>query len=234
MLKIQDIVAGYSKAPVLQGVTFEVMDGECTCLVGANGAGKSTLMKIISGLIKPFSGSVIFDGKDLVSLSTPDIVDLGIIQVPEGRQLFPKMTVLENLILGGRSKRARSDVKAGLERVDSLFPVLGKRRKQVAGTLSGGEQQMLAIGRGLMGKPRILLMDEPSIGLSPILVIEILGVVKDLVKDGITVLLVEQNVRASLAVASHGFLLERGRVVLGGASKDLLESDAIKKGYIGG
>jgi len=234
MLKIENVTAGYHKATVISDVSLDIREGECDCLVGANGAGKSTLMRVITGLLKPFSGRVTYEGTVLTDLSPDKIVDLGIILVPEGRQLFPKMTVLENLLLGGRSKRANPDSKSSFEMVYRLFPVLEQRKSQLAGTLSGGEQQMLAVGRGLMANPNILLLDEPSIGLGPKLVTEIFDVIKVLEKENIGVFLVEQNVRASLTISSRGYLLERGQMVLSGEADKLLKDDAIRKGYLGG
>lgn len=234
MLGVENVTAGYFQAAVLRNVSLHVGDAECACLVGANGAGKSTLMSVISGLLKPTSGRIVFDGVDLVGLSPSKIVDLGVIQIPEGRHLFPQMDVTENLLLGARNARARKEAKESFDKVYSLFPILAERRKQKAGTLSGGQQQMLAVARGLMAKPKILLLDEPSIGLSPILVGEIFRTVTELVKTGITVLLVEQNVRAALAISRHGFLIERGEIVLSGESRDLAQDSSIKKGYIGG
>jgi len=234
VLKVENVTAGYLQSPVLREVSLQLEDNECACVVGANGAGKSTLMSLISGLMRPSSGSIMFNETSLIGLSPSKIVDLGIIQVPEGRRLFPRMTVAENLLLGARNARARPETKASFEKVYHLFPILEERGKQKAGTLSGGQQQMLAIARGLMAKPKVLLLDEPSIGLSPILVAEIFKTVGGLVNDGISVLLVEQNVRAALAVSSHGFLVERGRIVLSGKSQDLVEESAIKRGFIGG
>ncbi|MDD4876624.1 MAG: ABC transporter ATP-binding protein [Dehalococcoidales bacterium] len=233
MFVVDTVAAGYGKSMVLQGVSLEVKEGECTCLIGANGAGKSTLMRVISGLLRSVSGEVSIDNIVLTGLPPNEIVDLGVIQVPEGRLIFPQMTVEENLLLGARNHRAKSEAYSSFEKVYTLFPVLKKRKNQRGGTLSGGEQQMLAIGRGLMAKPRILLLDEPSIGLSPLLVAEVFSVVQELIKESIGVLLVEQNVSAALNVSSYGYVLERGHSVLRGSSQELLEDESIKKHYLG-
>lgn len=233
MLKIEGVSAGYLKTPVLRDVSL-LVDKGISCIVGANGSGKSTLMKVISGLLKPTAGKVSFEDVGLVGLPTHQIVDQGVILVPEGRQLFPKMTVSENLLLGARNKRARSEAGVNFEKVFVMFPVLAQRKNQLAGTLSGGEQQMVAMARGLMASPKILLLDEPSMGLSPIMTEMVFRAVKELSSHGVTVLLVEQNVRVSLMVSQRGFLLEQGRITLSGDSKQLIDSDVIKKGYLGG
>ncbi|TAK30403.1 MAG: ABC transporter ATP-binding protein [Chloroflexota bacterium] len=233
MLRIEDLYAGYSRAPVLQGISLSVNQGESACLIGANGAGKSTLMKVISGVLRPLSGKASFNGLDLIDLPPAEIVDIGVIQVPEGRQLFPNMTVVENLLLGAGNRRARRESKVNMEMVFDLFPILKERRRQMAGTFSGGEQQMVAIARGLMAKPKILLLDEPSIGLSPKFVAEIFRVVEGLAKQGIGVLLVEQNVRAALTATSRGFLLERGHIVLHGNTNELSTDETLMRSYLG-
>jgi len=203
-LSVKDITAGYGAVAVIRDVSLEVSTGEWVVVIGSNGAGKSTLFKVISGLVKPKSGTVFLDDRELTALPSHEIVNLGVIQVPEGKMLFPRMNVKDNLLLGGRNTRARTHIAESLEKVYELFPVLNKRASQEAETLSGGEQQMVAIGRGLMALPRVLLLDEPSLGLAPLLVKEIFGSLGILNKDGMTILLVEQNVIVSLKTAQRG------------------------------
>lgn len=230
-LEVQALETGYGKAQVLFGVDLEVEAGELVALLGANGAGKTTLLRALSGLLRPWKGSVLLGGKDLRGLSPARRARLGLGHVPEGRQLFPLMTVEENLRLGA-AFLAPGREKEGYERVYALFPRLWERRRQLAGTLSGGEQQMLAIGRALMGFPRILLVDEPSLGLSPRLAEEVLLALKEVARGGVGVLLVEQNVALSLEVAERGYVLEHGRVVLEGPAQALAQDPRVREAYL--
>ena len=232
-LSVKDITAGYGAVAVIKGVSLEVSTGEWVVVIGSNGAGKSTLFKVISGLLRPKSGNIFLDDRELTALPSHEIVNLGVIQVPEGRMLFPKMNVKDNLLLGGRNTRARTHIADNLEKVYDLFPVLEKRAMQEAGTLSGGEQQMVAIGRGLMALPRVLLLDEPSLGLAPLLIKDIFGSLDVLNKDGMTILLVEQNVIVSLKTAQRGYVLENGEIVMSGKSEDLMNDDRTKRAYLG-
>lgn len=227
------VTAGYGVIPVIREIQIAIGNEETVALVGGNGAGKSTLLKVISGLIKPRGGQVFFEDIDLTALPPHRIVDLGVIQVPEGRRIFPRMNVRENLLLGGRNIRARQKVESLMEKVHTLFPILKSKEKQEAGTLSGGEQQMLAIGRGLMAMPKLILLDEPSLGLSPLLVRAIFETLVRLKKQGLTILLVEQNVTLSLKVADKGYVLENGKIALSGSGKSLLENGQIKAAYWG-
>ena len=230
-LEVQALETGYGKAQVLFGVDLEVEAGELVALLGANGAGKTTLLRALSGLLRPWKGSVLLGGKDLRGLSPARRARLGLGHVPEGRQLFPLMTVEENLRLGA-AFLAPGREKEGYERVYALFPRLAERRRQLAGTLSGGEQQMLAIGRALMGFPRILLVDDPSLGLSPRLAEEVLLALKEVARGGVGVLLVEQNVALSLEVAERGYVLEHGRVVLEGPAQALAQDPRVREAYL--
>ena len=230
-LEVQALETGYGKAQVLFGVDLEVEAGELVALLGANGAGKTTLLRALSGLLRPWKGSVLLGGKDLRGLSPARRARLGLGHVPEGRQLFPLMTVEENLRLGA-AFLAPGREKEGYERVYALFPQLAERRRQLAGTLSGGEQQMLAIGRALMGFPRILLVDEPSLGLSPRLAEEVLLALEEVARGGVGVLLVEQNVALSLEVAERGYVLEHGRVVLEGPAQALAQDPRVREAYL--
>jgi len=236
MLRVESLNCGYGRLQVLWDVSLQVDEGEIISVVGANGAGKSTLLHAISGLLRPTRGRIIFQDQDITRMPSFKRVKLGISQVPEGRCLFPSMMVLENLELGAYGHyRAvgEKEIQKDMERVFELFPVLKERRKQKVSTLSGGEQQMVAIGRGLMSRPRILLLDEPSQGLSPVLVAEILKVIAELQQRGISILLVEQNAAASLALANRAYVLETGRVVLQGKAKELLENEDVKSAYLG-
>jgi branched-chain amino acid transport system ATP-binding protein len=232
-LSVKDITAGYGAVAVIKDVSLEVSTAEWVVVIGSNGAGKSTLFKVISGLLRPKSGNVFLDDRELTALPSHEIVNLGIIQVPEGRMLFPRMNVKDNLLLGGRNTRARTHIADNLEKVYDLFPVLKKRATQEAGTLSGGEQQMVAIGRGLMALPRVLLLDEPSLGLAPLLVKDIFGALDGLNKEGMTILLVEQNVIVSLKTAQRGYVLENGEVIMSGRSEDIMNDDRTKRAYLG-
>ena len=233
MLKIRGLDFSYGDLKVLWDVDLDVREGEVVTVVGANGAGKSTLLKNISRLVRPGSGSLSFNGTDLTGLEAHDVVGLGVVQVPEGRKIFPQMTVLENLRMGSFLEHARRKRGENLERVFSLFPRLKERERQLGGTLSGGEQQMLAIARGLMSDPKLLLLDEPSLGLSPLLVKSIFEIITEIRKQGVTILLVEQNVFQSLKIANRGYVLETGRVVLQDAGPALLNDEHVKKAYLG-
>ena len=233
MLKVNDINVYYGAIHAIKGVSFEVNDGEIVTLIGANGAGKSTILNTVSGLLKSKTGSIEFLGQPLNGVPAHKIVERGIAHVPEGRRVFLSMTVEENLEMGAYT-RPNSGVADHLERVYEQFPRLKERRRQVAGTLSGGEQQMLAMGRGLMSDPKLLMLDEPSMGLAPILVEQIFEIIASLHKAGTTILLVEQNARMALSVADRGYVLETGKIALSGTGKELAESDDIKKAYLGG
>ncbi|MCL2652848.1 MAG: ABC transporter ATP-binding protein [Propionibacteriaceae bacterium] len=233
MLEIKDLDVHYGGIHALKGVSLKVDDGEIVTLIGANGAGKSTTLRTISGLKKPTAGSVLVDGKDITKMAAADRVGLGLSQVPEGRRIFTSMTVMENLELGAYRRRG-GDLSKDLNGVFERFPVLADRRKQLGGTLSGGEQQMLAMGRAMMAKPRILLMDEPSMGLAPLLVQEIFEIIAQINKDGTTILLVEQNANKALQVAKRAYVMETGRIVISGDAAELMKTEDIKKAYLGG
>ncbi len=233
MLKVNDINVYYGAIHAIKGVSFQVSEGEVVTLIGANGAGKSTILNTVCGLLRSRTGSVEFLGKNLASLPAHKIVELGMAHVPEGRRIFQQMTVEENLEMGAYTQ-ARSTIEPGLERVYGQFPRLKERRRQVAGTLSGGEQQMLAMGRGLMSGPRLLMLDEPSMGLAPILVEQIFDIIRQLHQAGVTILLVEQNAQMALSVADRGYVLETGKIVATGAGADLLRDETVKKAYLGG
>ncbi len=233
MLKVSGIDVFYGDLQVLWDVSFEVREKEILVLVGANGAGKSTTLKAISGLLKPRKGSIEFDGVRLDQLSPDRVIGQGIVHVPEARRLFREMSVEENLIMGSLSPEAKTKRYETMEWVYELFPRMKERRKQAAGTLSGGEQQMCAIGRGLMALPKIMMFDEPSLGLSPILVQEVFEIAKRINKEGVTVLLVEQNVRQTLAMCDRAYVLENGRVVLEGTGKSLMDNPHVKEAYLG-
>jgi branched-chain amino acid transport system ATP-binding protein len=233
MLEVSNLDVFYGKSQALQDVSLRVNEGEILALVGTNGAGKTTLLNTISGLLRPASGSVEFLDKRIDRLAPHKITELGVCQIPEGRKLFSEMTVQENLEMGAYNSEARKKRKETLQQVYRLFPLLKERRKQSAGKLSGGERQMVAIGRGLMSNPRLCMFDEPSYGLAPKLFLEVLEVVKRLREQGITIFLVEQNVRHTLETADRGYVLENGKIVLEGKSKDLLQDEQVKKAYLG-
>ncbi len=233
MLTVNDINVYYGAIHAIKGVSFQVNDGEVVTLIGANGAGKSTILNTVCGLLHTRTGSIQFLDKNLASVPPHKVVELGMAHVPEGRRIFQQMTVEENLEMGAYTQ-PRASVDPNLERVYQQFPRLKERRKQVAGTLSGGEQQMLAMGRGLMSNPKLLMLDEPSMGLAPILVEQIFDIVKSLHKAGVTILLVEQNARMALSVADRGYVLETGKIVATGTGDDLLHNEAVKKAYLGG
>ena len=233
LLQISDVHTYYGNIRALKGVSLEVDRGEIVTLIGSNGAGKSTTLKTIIGTVRPLRGTVTFDGRRIDGLQTDRIVRLGIAQSPEGRRIFPRMTVLENLELGAFSRTDPENVPQDLERALGLFPRLRERLSQKGGTLSGGEQQMLAIGRALMARPSVLLLDEPSMGLSPILVEAIFGIIRDINQQGTTILLVEQNARMALRVAHRGYVIQTGRIVLSDTGPALLRSDVVRKSYLG-
>lgn len=232
MLSISDLHVHYGGIHALKGISLEVPANKIITLIGANGAGKSTTLRAISGLVRPSSGRIIFQGEDITRISATRIVQMGITMVPEGRRVFPDLTVLENLYLGAYTRKDPG-IKRDLDWVFTLFPRLKERKNQLAGTLSGGEQQMLAVGRALMANPTLLMMDEPSLGLAPMLVQEIFRIIKEIHSEGKTVLLIEQNARAALQLADYGYVLETGRIVLSGTGKELLERDEVRKAYLG-
>ncbi|MCG2593751.1 ABC transporter ATP-binding protein [Ramlibacter sp. XY19] len=232
LLSVQGLRSGYGAVEVLRGVTLEVRPGEIVALLGSNGAGKTTFNQTVSGLVAARAGSIRFDGRDITHAHYRAVVELGLIHVPEGRRIFPNLSVLENLELGAFA-RARANRARNLERVFAIFPRLKERTRQAAGTMSGGEQQMLAIGRGLMGEPRLLILDEPSLGLSPLLVEELFGLIGRLHADGLAILLVEQNVAQSLEIAQRAYVLENGAVQFSGGSEELLATDRLRQAYLG-
>ena len=233
LLELRGVEVAYGDLPALRGVSVSVEAGETLSVVGANGAGKTTMLRAISGLMRPRAGQILFDGERLDSLPSHAIVERGVVQVPEGRKIFPSLTVLENLELGSYVAAAKARRREGLEHVFTLFPRLKERERQAAGTMSGGEQQMLAIGRALMARPRLLMLDEPSLGLAPIIVKEIFRIIGEINRLGTTVLLVEQNTRQALALSRRGYVLENGRVVLEGSGAELLGNEHVKRAYLG-
>ena len=234
MLKIENLHIKYGAIHAVKGIDIEVNEGEIVTLIGANGAGKTSILKALSGLVKPSEGTITYDGKVLNKKSAQDIMKAGISHVPEGRRIFADMTVLENLELGAYQRKDKEGIKKDLEAIYERFPILKDRSKQAAGTLSGGEQQMLAIGRALMANPKILLLDEPSMGLAPILVKEIFSIIKDINAKGTTILLVEQNARMALSVATRAYVMETGKIVMSGTGQELADSEEIQKAYLGG
>lgn len=234
MLTVNDINVFYGAIHAIKGVSMEVNEGEIVTLIGANGAGKSTILRTISGLLKPKNGSIQFEGQAIAGMPAHEIVKTGISQVPEGRRIFAEMSVLENLELGAFTRKDKDGIKADMELVFERFPRLKERIGQLAGTLSGGEQQMLAMGRALMSRPRLLLLDEPSMGLAPLLIKEIFAIIQDINKTGTTVLLVEQNANMALSIAHRAYVLETGRITLSGDAKELAASDEVRKAYLGG
>ena len=233
MLEIKDLCVNYGVIKALKGITFEVNEGEVIALIGANGAGKTTTLHTITGLLSAKSGSIILDGKDITKTAAHKIVKMGIAHVPEGRRIFQNLTVLDNIRLGAFTRKDKDSIAQDIEKVYKLFPRLEERKTQIAGTLSGGEQQMLAMGRALMSKPRIVVMDEPSMGLSPILVSEIFEIIESIRKQGTTVLLVEQNAKKALSIADRAYVLETGKIVLSGKASDLINDESVKKAYLG-
>ncbi len=234
LLQVKDLCVYYGVIQALRGISFEVNRGEIVTLIGANGAGKTTTMQSIMGLVPARSGQVLFDGKDITKTPCHKIVHLGMTQVPEGRRVFSELTVYENLLMGAYTEKEKKKLKQGLEEIYTWFPRLKERQNQVAGTLSGGEQQMLAMGRAMMSRPTLLMLDEPSMGLSPLLVDQVFDIIKTFHQNGTTVLLVEQNAGKSLAISDRAYVLETGNIVLSGTGEELLRSDDVKKAYLGG
>jgi branched-chain amino acid transport system ATP-binding protein len=234
LLVLEDLHVYYGAIWAIKGINLTVNEGEIVSLIGANGAGKSTTLRAISGIVRGSSGRILFQGEDITRIPAHEIVKLGIAQVPEGRRVFANLTVLENLELGAFIRKDKKEIKKDLDYVFTRFPRLWERKNQVAGTLSGGEQQMLAIGRALMTRPRLLLLDEPSMGLAPLLVKEIFAIIREINGDGTTILLVEQNARMALQIADRAYVLETGRIVLEGQARELAECDEVKKAYLGG
>ena len=233
LLEVQDLVSGYKDVPILHGNTFRVEEGQVVTIVGSNGAGKTTLLRTISGLLRPFAGQILFDGAPVHGQEPHAIVERGIVHIPEGRQLFAYLTVKENLIVGSHTRAARARRRETLQMVLDLFPVLAERQNQQAGTLSGGEQQMLATARALMARPRLLMLDEPSWGLAPMLVQRLFETVREINRQGVTILLVEQNVYQGLSMANHAYVLERGSIVTEGGGPELLGNAELKAAYLG-
>lgn len=234
MFEIRDLHVHFGGIHAIKGVSLTVDDGEIVTLIGANGAGKTTTLRTASGLKKPTSGAILIDGQDVTGRSSRDRVKMGLCQVPEGRRVFPAMTVLENLELGAYLRKRSPEIAADLEQVYQRFPVLADRRKQLAGTLSGGEQQMLAIGRAIMNRPRILLLDEPSMGLAPLFVQEIFDIIRQINEGGTTILLVEQNANMALQIAHRGYVMETGSIILSGTAAELSDTEDVKRAYLGG
>ena len=234
LLEVKDLKVAYGKIQAIKGISLHVKQGEIVTLVGANGAGKTTLLKTISGILKPSDGVINFEGKDIQGIAPHDRVIEGLCQAPEGRGIFPGMTVLENLEMGKYARKDwKNELKEDLERIYTLFPRLKERQSQAGGTLSGGEQQMLSIGRALMSRPRLLLLDEPSMGLAPMFIQQIFNIIREIQTQGVSILLVEQNAAQALSCANRAYILETGNIVKEGAGKDLLNDDAIKKAYLG-
>ncbi|MER6255916.1 ABC transporter ATP-binding protein [Streptomyces sp. NPDC058049] len=233
LLKVEDLKVAYGKIEAVKGISFEVNEGEIVCLVGTNGAGKTTTLRTLSGLIKPKSGSITFDGQPLAAVPAHKIVSLGLAHSPEGRHIFPRLTIAENLQLGAFLRTDKEGIEKDVQRAYEMFPILGERRKQAAGTLSGGEQQMLAMGRALMSRPKLLMLDEPSMGLSPLMMQKIMATIKELKATGMTILLVEQNAQAALSLSDSAHVMEIGKIVLSGTGRDLLHNEDVRKAYLG-
>lgn len=234
MLRVEDINVYYGAIHAIKGISLDVPDGEIVALIGSNGAGKSTTLRTISGLMKPKSGKILYEGKDISGVAAHKIVGMGLCQVPEGRHVFANMTVLENLELGAYLRSDKDGIAKDMQDVFDKFPRLLERKDQIAGTLSGGEQQMLAMGRALMSRPNLLLLDEPSMGLAPLLVKEIFNIIKEINASGTTILLVEQNANMALSIADKAYVLETGRITLSGTAQELASSEAVRKAYLGG
>ena len=233
MLKIENLQVAYGGIQALRGISLDVPDGKIVTLIGANGAGKSTTLRTISGLVKAKGGSIKYDDTELIGKSIPSIIETGIIHVPEGRRVFPDMTVLENLRIGAYLRSDKDEIEKDIKWVYELFPRLEERNWQLAGTLSGGEQQMLAVGRGLMARPKVLMMDEPSLGLAPIVVQGIFDIIREINRQGVTILLIEQNANMALKIADLAYVMETGRITMTGTGKELLENEAVKEAYLG-
>ncbi|MCJ1680201.1 ABC transporter ATP-binding protein [Streptomyces sp. APSN-46.1] len=233
LLKVEDLKVAYGKIEAVKGISFEVNEGEIVCLVGTNGAGKTTTLRTLSGLLKPSSGTITFDGQPLASVPAHKIVSLGLAHSPEGRHIFPRLTIAENLQLGAFLRTDKEGIEKDVQRAYEMFPILGERRKQAAGTLSGGEQQMLAMGRALMSQPKLLMLDEPSMGLSPLMMQKIMATIAELKATGTTILLVEQNAQAALSLADQAHVMEIGKIVLSGSGQELLHNEDVRKAYLG-
>jgi len=233
LLEVEDLRVAYGKIEAVKGISFKVEEGEVVTLIGTNGAGKTTTLRTLSGLIKPLTGQIKFNGKSLRKVPAHQVVSLGLAHSPEGRHIFPRMSIEDNLRLGAFLRKDSDGINKDIQRAYDLFPILGERRKQASGTLSGGEQQMLAMGRALMSRPKLLMLDEPSMGLSPIMMQKIMATITELRSQGTTILLVEQNAQAALSLANHAHVMEVGNIVLSGTGQDLLHDDSVRKAYLG-
>ncbi|SED60852.1 ABC transporter ATP-binding protein [Streptomyces sp. TLI_105] len=233
LLEVEDLRVAYGKIEAVKGISFSVEAGQVVALIGTNGAGKTTTLRTLSGLLKPTSGKITFDGQELNGIPAHKVVSLGLAHSPEGRHIFPRLTIEENLQLGAFLRKDKDGIERDIQKSYDLFPILGERRKQAAGTLSGGEQQMLAMGRALMSRPKLLMLDEPSMGLSPIMMQKIMETISTLKSEGMTILLIEQNAQAALSLADHGYVLEVGTMKLSGTGRDLLVNDDVRKTYLG-
>jgi branched-chain amino acid transport system ATP-binding protein len=233
LLEVEDLRVAYGKIEAVKGISFSVEAGQVVALIGTNGAGKTTTLRTLSGLIKPTSGKITFDGQSLSSIPAHKVVSLGLAHSPEGRHIFPRLSIEENLQLGAFLRKDKDGIEQDIQKAYDLFPILGERRKQAAGTLSGGEQQMLAMGRALMSRPKLLMLDEPSMGLSPIMMQKIMETIATLKSEGMTILLIEQNAQAALSLADYGYVLEVGTMKLSGTGRDLLVNDDVRKTYLG-
>ncbi|WP_415956535.1 ABC transporter ATP-binding protein [Streptomyces sp. 021-4] len=233
LLEVEDLRVAYGKIEAVKGISFKVEEGEVVTLIGTNGAGKTTTLRTLSGLIKPLTGQIKFNGKSLRKIPAHQVVSLGLAHSPEGRHIFPRMSIEDNLRLGAFLRKDNDGINKDIQRAYDLFPILGERRKQASGTLSGGEQQMLAMGRALMSQPKLLMLDEPSMGLSPIMMQKIMATITELRAQGTTILLVEQNAQAALSLANHAHVMEVGSIVLSGTGQDLLTDDSVRKAYLG-
>ncbi len=233
MLEVRDLVVAYGRVTAVKGISFTVEQGQVVSLLGTNGAGKTTTLRTVSGLIRPKSGSIVFQGQSIEAMPAHEVVKLGLAHSPEGRRIFPRLSVEDNLMLGSFARRDRGGISKDLKRAFDLFPILQDRRRQPAGTFSGGEQQMLAIGRALMGRPKLLMLDEPSMGLSPIMMQKIMATIVELRSEGVTILLVEQNAQAALTLADHGYVMEVGSVIFSDTGANLLTDDRVRRAYLG-
>ncbi|MFG2567455.1 ABC transporter ATP-binding protein [Streptomyces sp. NPDC048567] len=233
LLEVEDLRVAYGKIEAVKGISFTVETGQVVTLIGTNGAGKTTTLRTLSGLLKPLSGRILFEGRPLTNVPAHKIVSLGLAHSPEGRHIFPRLTITENLLLGAYLRNDKAGIEKDVQRAYELFPILGERRKQAAGTLSGGEQQMLAMGRAMMSQPKLLMLDEPSMGLSPIMMQKIMETIVELRASGTTILLVEQNAQAALSLADQGHVMEIGKIVLSGTGADLLHDESVRKAYLG-